>query len=100
MGRAVAAAVEADPGAEVAARFDQPGATGEGLVSLADALAASDVIIDFTLPAGSVALAQAAAARGGPALVIGPTGFEDAQLAEIAKAAKKAPIVREGNFWL
>jgi 4-hydroxy-tetrahydrodipicolinate reductase len=100
MGRAIAAAVEADAGAVVAARYDRPEMTGEGLVSQAAALEASDVVIDFTLPEGSVALAHAAAARGGPALVIGPTGFEDAQLAEIAKAATNVPIVRAGNFSL
>jgi len=100
MGRAIATAVEADGKAEVAARYDRPDVTGEGLATLDQALATSDVIIDFTLPEGSVALAHAAAARGGPALVIGPTGFEDAQLAEIAKAAAKVPIVRAGNFSL
>jgi 4-hydroxy-tetrahydrodipicolinate reductase len=100
MGRAIATAVEADAGLVVAARYDLPDAKGEGLVSQAQALAASDVVIDFTLPAGSVALAHAAAERGGPALVIGPTGFEEAQLAEISKAAAKIPIVRAGNFSL
>jgi 4-hydroxy-tetrahydrodipicolinate reductase len=100
MGRVVAAAVEADAGAVVAARFDRPDVSAEGLVSQGEALAASDVIIDFTLPAGSVALARAAAERGGPALVIGPTGFEAAQLAEIAESAAKVPIVRAGNFSL
>ena len=100
MGHAIAAAVAADPGAEVVARFDRPDATGEGLVSVDAALAASDVIIDFSLPAASVTLAQAAAARGGPALVIGPTGWEEDQLAEVAKAAAGVPIVRAGNYSL
>jgi len=93
-------AVEADPAALVAARFDRPDAVGEGLVSRAEALAASDVIIDFTLPAASVALAEAAAERGGPALVIGPTGWEESQLAAVAEAAAKVPIVRAGNYSL
>ena len=100
MGRAVAAAAEADPDVVVAARFDRPDLTGEGLVSQGEALAASDVIIDFTLPAASVALARAAAARGGPALVIGPTGWADDQLAAVAKAAAKVAIVRAGNYSL
>jgi 4-hydroxy-tetrahydrodipicolinate reductase len=100
MGHAIATAVAADPGADVVARFDRPDATGEGLVSPEAALAASDVIIDFSLPAASVALAHAAAARGGPALVIGPTGWEEAQLSEVAKAADKVPIVRAGNYSL
>ena len=100
MGRAVAAAVEAAPDAVVAARFDRPDAAGEGLVSQAEALALSDVIVDFTLPAASVALAEAAAERGGPALVIGPTGWEEAQLAAVALAARKVAIVRAGNYSL
>src|SRR5437899_1181601 len=100
MGRAVAAAVEADPALILAARFDRPDATGEGLVSREAALAACDVIIDFTLPAASVELAQGAAERGGPALVIGPTGWEEAQLAAVGAAAAKVAIVRAGNYSL
>jgi 4-hydroxy-tetrahydrodipicolinate reductase len=100
MGHAVAAAVAADSALAVAARYDRPGAVGEGLVALDAALAASDVIIDFTMPTASVALAEAAAARGGPALVIGSTGIDEAQLAAIAAAAKTVPIVRSANYSL
>jgi 4-hydroxy-tetrahydrodipicolinate reductase len=100
MGHAVAAAIAADPALTVAARFDRPDATGEGLVTMDAALAASDVVVDFTTPASSVALAQAAAVRGGPALVIGSTGIDEAQLAEIAKAAAKVAIVRSANYSL
>src|SRR5438128_185909 len=98
MGHAVAAAVEAEPDLALAARFGRPGATGDGLVTLEDALAAADVVIDFSTPEASVALAQAAAARGGPALVIGSTGFDEAQLAAVAEAARKTPVVRAANF--
>ena len=59
-----------------------------------------DVLIDFTTPAASVALAQAAAAHGRPALVIGSTGFEDIHIAAIGEVAKRVPIVRAGNFSL
>jgi 4-hydroxy-tetrahydrodipicolinate reductase len=100
MGRAVAATVEAEAGLSVAARFDRPGAAGEGLVSQDAALAAADVVIDFTTPAASVALAQACAARGGPALVIGSTGPDDAQRAAIDLASAKVAIVRAANFSL
>ena len=100
MGHAVAAAVQADPALTVAARFDRPDATGEGLVAMDAALAVADVVVDFTTPAASVALAQAAAARGGPALVIGSTGIDEAQLAAIAAAARKVPIVRSANYSL
>jgi len=100
MGRTVAAMVEADPDLALAARFDRPDADGDGLISQAEALAACDVVVDFSTAAASADLAAAAAARGGPALVIGSTGFRDAQLAAIARAAQKVAIVRAGNFAL
>jgi 4-hydroxy-tetrahydrodipicolinate reductase len=100
MGRAVAAAVEAHPGMTVVARFDAPTTTGEGLVGAEDALAVADVVIDFSTGAASAALAARCAARDGPALVIGSTGFDAAQLAEVEAAARKIPILRAGNFSL
>ncbi|ANT50914.1 4-hydroxy-tetrahydrodipicolinate reductase [Mesorhizobium amorphae] len=100
MGRQMAVAIEADPRLALAARFHRPGAAGEGLVSRDEALAAADVVIDFTTPAASVALAEACAARGGPALVIGSTGFDDGELAAIAAAAKTIAIVRSGSYSL
>jgi 4-hydroxy-tetrahydrodipicolinate reductase len=100
MGHAVAKAVEADPALAVAARFDRPDAAGESLVTMDAALAAADVVVDFTTPAASVTLAQAAAARGGPALVIGSTGIDEAQSAAIAAAAGKVAIVRSANYSL
>jgi len=100
MGQVTAQAVTAEPGLELVARFDRPDASGEGLSDQATALAAADVIIDFTTPAASVALAQACAARGGPALLVGATGFDEAQVAAIGAAAAKVAIVRAGNFSL
>jgi 4-hydroxy-tetrahydrodipicolinate reductase len=100
MGQAMAAAVEADPALSLAARFDRPDLTGEGLTDRDAALAAADVVIDFTTPAASVALAQACAARGGPALLIGATGLDEAQVAAITEASAKVAIVRAGNFSL
>lgn len=100
MGWAVAAAADAEPGVEVAARFGRPDAVGEGLVSLDAALSVADVVVDFTTTEASTALATYCAERGGPALVIGTTGFDEAQLAAIAKAGEKIVIVRAGNFSL
>lgn len=99
MGQAVAAAVQADPALALVARFDRPGATGEGLVSAAEALATAHVVVDFTTPAASAALADQAA-HAGVALVIGSTGFDDDQLAAVAEAATRTAIVRAGNFSL
>lgn len=100
MGQSVTAAVQADERLALAARFDRPDAMGDGLMSQAEAIAAADVVIDFTVPGASAELARACAARGGPALVIGSTGFDAAQLAMIAEASTKVAIVRAGNFSL
>jgi 4-hydroxy-tetrahydrodipicolinate reductase len=100
MGQAVSAVVAGRDDTSLAARFDRPGSTGEGLVGLDEALVAADVVIDFTTPGASVSMAQAAAARGGPALVIGSTGFSDEQLAALEEAAHHVAIVRAGNYSL
>ncbi|RJT34304.1 4-hydroxy-tetrahydrodipicolinate reductase [Mesorhizobium waimense] len=100
MGLQMAVAVEADPRLALAARFHRPGAAGEGLVSRDEALASADVVIDFTTPAASAELAEACAVRGGLALVIGSTGFDDRELAAIAAAAKTIAIVRSGSYSL
>ena len=110
MGRAVALAVEARAGVEIAALYDAPGSEGqiaehEGvrgrvLVSRDQALTLCDVIIDFTVPAASTALAKKAAERGGPALVIGSTGLTEPDLAVIATASKAIPLVQTGNYSL
>jgi 4-hydroxy-tetrahydrodipicolinate reductase len=60
----------------------------------------ADVVIDFTTARASAALAEACAARGGPALVIGSTGYEEADLARLAEASTRIPILRAGNFSL
>ncbi|MCV3210251.1 4-hydroxy-tetrahydrodipicolinate reductase [Mesorhizobium sp. YC-39] len=100
MGRQMIEAVEADRRLTLAACFHRPDVAGDGLVSRDEALAAADVVIDFTTPAASAALAQSCAARGGPALVIGSTGFDAAALATIATASKTIAIVRAGSYSL
>jgi 4-hydroxy-tetrahydrodipicolinate reductase len=100
MGRQMADAVQADARLALAARFHRPGTVGEGLVSRDEALAIAEIVIDFTTPAASADLARVCAERGGPALVIGSTGFNAAELAVIADAAKTVPIVRSGSFSL
>ncbi len=100
MGKALIQAVEAREGAVLAARFDRPGLEGDGLVSRDEALDLCDVVIDFTTPDASLALAQACIARGGPALVIGATGIPADKLAQIHKAAEVLPMVQTGNFSL
>ncbi len=100
MGQAVAAVVEASEGLVLAARFDRPGTSGAGLLPQDEALALADVVIDFTTPAASVALAQTLSSSGKIGLVLGTTGFSDSDLAVLADAAKTVPMVRAGNFSL
>jgi 4-hydroxy-tetrahydrodipicolinate reductase len=60
-------------------------------------LAKAKVLIDFTRPEGT--MAHLAVCRElGVGLVIGTTGFTDAQKAEIAQAAKTIPIVMAPNM--
>ncbi|AZO08909.1 MULTISPECIES: 4-hydroxy-tetrahydrodipicolinate reductase [unclassified Mesorhizobium] len=100
MGRQMAEAVAADPRLDLVARFHRPGSAGEGLVERDEALSLADVVVDFTTPAVSAELASDCAARGGPALVIGSTGFSTAELDTIAGAARKVAIVRSGSYSL
>ncbi len=99
MGRAVAEVVMGDPSLALVARFDRPGASGEGLVTVAEALAAADVIVDFTLASASVALADQVA-EAGKALVIGSTGFSDNDIRRIAETSRRIAVVRAGNYAL
>lgn len=61
------------------------------------ALAACDVLIDFTRPAGTIEHLKACRARG-VKLVIGTTGFDEAQKREIADAAQDIAIAMAPNF--
>jgi 4-hydroxy-tetrahydrodipicolinate reductase len=73
-----------------------------GLTVSADAaavIAASDVIVDFTVPKASVEFARLAASSR-TAAVIGTTGFDAAGEAEIADVAKEIAIVKAGNMSL
>ena len=56
-----------------------------------------DVVIDFTAPAVSLALAKVCRAHG-KALVIGTTGFSDTELAEMHEAAREVPLFISPNM--
>ena len=64
---------------------------------LAAGLQGAQVLIDFTRPEGTLAHVQACRAQG-VNLVIGTTGFSDAQKAEIAAAAQDIAIVLAPNM--
>ncbi len=61
--------------------------------------AVSDVVIDFTAPAASVAHAGLAA-ESGTALLIGTTGLTADQIASIEAAGSKAPVLIAANMSL
>jgi 4-hydroxy-tetrahydrodipicolinate reductase len=104
MGGAIAAALDGRSDASLTLGFDRPGTEGQpwrsATLGAPQDAGECDVVIDFTTPAASVALAQAAAARGGPALVIGSTGWGETEDLQIWSAAKAITIVKSGNFSL
>ena len=90
MGRALIEAVGADPALVLAGSFD----VGD---DVAKALAAGDLLIDFTRPEGTLAH-LALCQKLGKAMVIGTTGFSDGDKQKIQAAAKSIPIVLSPNF--
>ncbi|HTX50030.1 MAG TPA: 4-hydroxy-tetrahydrodipicolinate reductase [Caulobacteraceae bacterium] len=105
MGQALAEVLAGRADAKLVAIYDRPDVVGQALggLTLAEAsaaLPACDVAIDFSTPAASVAVAKLAAAAGRPALVIGATGWTEAEEAAVADAARRAPIVKSGNYSL
>lgn len=66
----------------------------------ADAVfAASDAVLDFTLPEATISHAEGAA-RHGTALIIGTTGIDEAQQQALARAGDRAVIVQAPNMSL
>ncbi|MCC7266154.1 MAG: 4-hydroxy-tetrahydrodipicolinate reductase [Caulobacteraceae bacterium] len=100
MGRALTDAAAARSDMVIAGRFDRPDADAPGLAQRDVALAACEVVVDFTTPAASAELAAVAAARGAPALVIGATGASAEEEAAYARAARRIPIVYSRNYSL
>jgi len=112
MGRALLEAASSTEGVRVAAALEAPGSSWVGRDAgdlaagakgvkvgsdVAAALAASDVLIDFTRPEGT--LAHLAACRAaGRKIVIGTTGFKPAEVEKIREAAKDIAIVFAPNM--
>jgi 4-hydroxy-tetrahydrodipicolinate reductase len=100
-GLAVTAAVESPDSSLVGADAGELAGLGKNGVTVVGDLAGIvgdvDVIIDFTVPAAT--LANVAACReSGVAMVIGTTGFTAQQQGEINAAAKSIPICQASNF--
>jgi 4-hydroxy-tetrahydrodipicolinate reductase len=102
-GVTLAGAVEAADSAVIgrdAGKLAGLGPNGVEVVSdVAPLLKAADGLIEFTIPAATLALAELTAA-GGIVHVIGTTGHSAEDEALIAKAAARAPIVKSGNMSL
>lgn len=115
MGRAVVAAVEESPGAAVKGASASPGSRWLGqdvaavsggaprhvviTADLAAAIRGTDVAIDFSLAQATAANVAACVAATRP-IVIGTTGHDDAQRAQIAAAAQQIAIVVAPNMSL
>jgi 4-hydroxy-tetrahydrodipicolinate reductase len=115
MGRALIRAIAETDGVVLAGAVDAPGGpaigrdAGElagvdrnGIAISADAesrFAEADGVVDFTVPAASVALAEQSSAHG-LVHIIGTTGFTQADEKAIAAAAARACIVKSGNMSL
>jgi 4-hydroxy-tetrahydrodipicolinate reductase len=112
MGRALLEAATATPGVSLGAALDiasspwigrdagdlATAARGTAIVpDVAKALAASDVLVDFTRPEGTLEHVRACR-KAGKAIVIGTTGFAPPALEEIRAAAKDIAIVMAPNM--
>lgn len=106
MGARIRELLREEPRLALSAALEAPGATrlGETLApgvaltdSPASALAASDVVIDFTVPAATLALLPHAT-KAGVACVIGTTGLDASARAVVARAAERIPVVFTPNF--
>ena len=100
MGRTLIDAVLADRELTLAAAFDVAGSPAIGspagaikISSDAKAAGLADVLIDFTRPEGTLEHLKLARA-----MVIGTTGFSQAQRQQIEAAARRIPIVMAANF--
>lgn len=80
--------------------FDVIGGLGRKSGSLSDWLKTNrkpDVVIDFSLPDATLAIAKACAANGIP-LVSGVTGLDASQTKALEKAAAKTPVLYSANM--
>lgn len=92
MGQAIAAGLENRNDMELAGVWHRD----EALAAL---LASADVVIDFSLPEGTMHVLDAAEAHGKP-VVCGVSGLSEAQMARLGEVAKVVPVVYDRNMSL
>src|SRR5262245_23165989 len=113
MGRTLIKAIAGTKGLTLAGAVDAPGSAvlgrdagelaglGSNGVAVtgdpAPLLAKADGLVDFPIPAASLVFAELTA-RAGLVHIIGTTGLKDGEEKLVAEAAKRAVIVKSGNF--
>lgn len=105
MGQSLIEGVLADPSLALAAALDAKGSPAVGRTfgavtvgtDVAKAVAAGDVLIDFTRPEGTIEH-LAACARQGKSIVIGTTGIPASLRKAILAAGRRIPIAMSPNF--
>jgi 4-hydroxy-tetrahydrodipicolinate reductase len=105
MGQALIEGLRGDPELRFAAALEAPGNALLGKeisgvkvgADIAAALAAADLLIDFTRPEATLAHVRACREQR-KGMVIGTTGFSAAQKKEIEEAAQAIPVVMAANF--
>jgi len=104
MGRRLLALAAQDDELQTVSALEAPGHPKVGQqiegVTVTDTIADPfDVLIDFTLPDGTIHWLKSALHRNKP-IVIGTTGHSEQQLARIRDAAKKIPVLKAMNMSL
>jgi 4-hydroxy-tetrahydrodipicolinate reductase len=110
MGTRLIQLIQADPGLRLAAAIDRPdhprlgedvgtlAGTGPLNVPLSGQLdRPADVVIDFSLPKGTLSIARACAAREIP-LVVGTTGLEPDERKELEDFSARIPLLISPNL--
>lgn len=92
MGQAIAASLDAQDGMELAGLWGR----GDDLNSL---VRCADVVIDFSLPEGTLQVLDAVEKYGKP-LVCGVSGLSDEQMARLDQVAARVPVVYDRNMSL
>jgi 4-hydroxy-tetrahydrodipicolinate reductase len=107
MGQMLVREIARTEGCNLAAALEGPGSNALGtetggvkiIADAAQAIGAANVLIDFTVPAATVAHAKTCADKG-TSMVIGTTGLDPDQTRAIHEAAKKVPILWAANMSL
>ena len=106
MGQMLIREIARTEGASLAAALEGPGSSQLGteaakgvkiVADAAQAIGAAEAVIDFTVPAATIAHAKIAAEKG-VAMVIGTTGLDPEQTKIVHACAEKTPILWAANM--